>query len=97
VPTTIKLHDQLRVHLNTGVLADDHSHLTWGAGIEWQVEKSWSLIAESFGLTGHLDQPRLQAGLRFAPGNPVDIDIIYGHNVTGESAHWITTGLTVRF
>jgi hypothetical protein len=27
----------------------------------------------------------------------IDLDIVYGHNITGENASWITAGLTVRF
>ena len=50
-----------------------------------------------FGETGTLSEPRMQAGLRYTPMKSVDVDIIYGHNVTGENANWITAGLTVRF
>jgi hypothetical protein len=27
----------------------------------------------------------------------LDFDVIYGRNITGENAHWITVGLNVRF
>ena len=39
----------------------------------------------------------MQAGLRYSPTKDIDVDIVYGHNITGEQANWITAGLTVRF
>jgi hypothetical protein len=38
----------------------------------------------------------VQVGLRFTPIDTVDVDLIYGHNITGVSTHWITIGLNVR-
>ena len=77
--------------------AIDTSHLTWGASVEWDFVKSWTLIAEVFGQTGNLTEPRMQFGLRYAPTKAVDVDIVYGHNITGEQANWLTAGVTVRF
>jgi hypothetical protein len=63
-----------------------------------------TLIGEVFGQTGAGEeevrsarQPRLQAGLRFTPVDSMDIDVIYGRNITGENANWITVGLNLRF
>ncbi len=100
VPVTIKLHDDFRVNLNSGWLHDflDNSHhFTWGAGLEWDFRRQWTFIAEAYGQTGQLDDPRVQAGIRFAPTKAIDLDVIYGHNIAGENASWITAGLTVRF
>jgi hypothetical protein len=96
-PITIKVHDQVRINVNAGVLWDRDTHFFWGASFEWDFKKSWTLIAEVFGFTGEQDEPRLQAGLRFTPTKSVDVDVIYGHNIAGENANWITAGLTVRF
>jgi hypothetical protein len=96
-PITIKVHDQLRINVSGGVLLDDVAHFFWGAGFQWDFKQSWTLIAEVFGFTGDLDEPRFQAGLRFTPTKSVDVDVIYGHNLTGEEANWITAGLTVMF
>jgi hypothetical protein len=100
VPLTIKVRDDFRLNVNSGWLFNTESdthHLTWGGSLEWDFQKSWTLIAEVFGLTGNNNEPRLQAGIRYAPTKSVDVDIVYGHNITGEQANWITAGLTVRF
>jgi len=39
----------------------------------------------------------VQAGLRVTPTEKLDLDLIYGHNITGENAHWFTAGLNLRF
>ncbi len=84
---------------------------TWGAGFEWQFAEKLTLIAEAFGQLGRLPaveegdppppnslrEPRLQAGLRFTPVEAVDLDLIYGRNITGENADWLTLGVNVRF
>ena len=40
---------------------------------------------------------RAQLGLRYTPIESLDIDLIYGRNISGENANWITVGLNVRF
>ena len=100
VPYTIKVSDDFRVNINTGWsfnTQSDTSHFTWGGGLEWDFAKSWTLVAEMFGQTEIQTEPRVQTGLRYTPTKSVDIDIIYGHNIAGENASWITAGLTVRF
>jgi len=44
-----------------------------------------------------MGHPRVQVGLRFTPVEAFDIDVIYGRNITGENANWITLGTTIRF
>jgi len=87
------------------------SYAYWGAGFEWNFVKPVTLIGEVFGLYGNLPaveedeapsprairEPRAQLGLRFTPQQSFDIDLIYGHNIGGENAHWMTLGLNVRF
>lgn len=41
-------------------------------------------------------QPRTQLGLRYIPVPTIDIDLIYGQNIFGRNAHWLTLGLTIR-
>jgi hypothetical protein len=85
--------------------------LTWGAGFEWQFADKFTFIGEAFGQLGKLPavdegdppppnsirEPRLQLGLRFTPVESLDVDLIYGRNITGENANWVTLGLNVRF
>jgi hypothetical protein len=87
------------------------SYATWGAGFEWGFVDKFTLIGEVFGQAGTLPvvdpgdpppptaivEPRTQLGLRFTPQENIDIDVIWGHNVTGENAQWGTLGLNVRF
>ena len=70
-----------------------------------------TLIGEVYGQAGRLPavdagdppaphtivEPRTQIGLRFTPQDNVDIDLIWGRNITGENAHWLTIGLNQRF
>ena len=87
------------------------SYATWGAGFEWGFADKFTLIGEVFGQAGALPavepddppppnsiiQPRTQIGVRFAPNEKFDVDLIWGHNITGENAHWVTLGLNVHF
>jgi hypothetical protein len=100
VPLTLKLRDDVRLNVNAGWLRDtldETNHLTWGASVEWDFHKSWTLITEVFGLTGNQSEPRIQSGVRYSPTKSIDLDVIYGHNLIGEKANWITGGVTVRF
>jgi hypothetical protein len=90
---------------------DNLSWFTWGAGFEWNFVKPLTFIAEVYGQSGNLPpvalgqppapnsirEPRVQAGLRYTPVDNIDIDLIYGRNITGEDANWVTLGLNVRF
>jgi hypothetical protein len=42
-------------------------------------------------------RPRFQAGIRFRPVDPFSVDLIYGRNITGENANWITAAMVVRW
>jgi hypothetical protein len=86
-------------------------YATWGAGFEWNFVKPLTLIGEVYGIAGRLPaveedevpspnairEPRTQIGLRFTPHDNVDLDLIWGRNITGENAHWLTLGLNLRF
>lgn len=108
LPVSIKVNDQWQINLNVGSFYDNPNNLlwlTWGAGFEWNfVPKTFTLLGEVFGQLGHRDplnsavsDPRAQIGLRYNPRENIDIDLIYGRNVTGVDANWITLGLNVRF
>ena len=106
VPATFEIFDQFKINVNAGWLhirAEDLDRFTYGTGFEWDFVKQLTLIGEVFGLAGHdvkpssRTEPRAQLGLRFKPIENVDIDVIYGRNILGENANWITLGLTVRF
>ena len=59
--------------------------------------KEWSVISEVFALMGKgQSNPRFQSGLRYSPTKDVDWDVIYGRNLTGEGANWVTVALTIR-
>jgi hypothetical protein len=87
------------------------SYATWGAGFEWIFADKFTLIGEVFGQAGALPavnpgdpqplnsirEPRTQLGVRFNPQDNIDIDVIWGHNITGENAQWATLGLNVHF
>lgn len=87
------------------------SYVYWGAGFEWNFVKPVTLIGEVYGLYGNLPaveedvapaprsirEPRAQIGLRFTPEKNFDVDVIYGRNIAGENAHWLTLGLNLRF
>ena len=45
----------------------------------------------------HLNDPRAQFVFRLKPNENLDFDVIYGRNITGENANWITVGMNVRF
>jgi hypothetical protein len=87
------------------------NYATWGVGFEWIFVKQWTLIGEVLGQAGGLPaaapgdspapraiiEPRTQLGVRFTPQDNIDIDLIWGHNIAGENAHWGTLGVNLRF
>lgn len=100
VPLSYEPAKELRLNVNVGWIYDaslNRHYLTGGGGFAWNFTKQWSLLGEAFAVIGQ-DQanPRIQTGLRYTPIEAVDLDLIYGHNIQGERAHWITLGLNVR-
>jgi hypothetical protein len=106
VPLTYMISETFKINVNAG-WSYDHVNLlhyaTYGAGFEWIPAKSWTVIGEVFGLVRErsdprsLTDPRFQLGVRYTPIDTIDIDVIYGRNITGENANWITVGMNVRF
>jgi hypothetical protein len=107
VPLTYAVSDQLRFHINTGGVhspASARSWATWGVAFEWQFARQLTWLGEAFGMIGPrlpgapaLTEPRSQTGLRYTPIDAIDVDVIYGRNITGARTHWVTVGLTARF
>jgi len=101
VPVTIPMGEMFKINLNGGWQYDRTTAQSiglYGAGFEWIMTKDpmkVTLIGEVFGQT--VGDPGAQAGLRFTPQEKFDIDVILGHNLTGEKSTWITVGLNFRF
>lgn len=105
VPATLRLSNRMRINLNAGWMIDRplNTHFfTYGAGFDWIVHGPWILTAEVFGQSGRsevasLTRPRWQIGLRLRPVDAISMDLIYGRNLTGEDANWLTAAATIRF
>ena len=107
VPATLRLSNVLRISLNAGWQWDriaGRHYATYGAGVDWRTpDNVWTLTAEVFGQLGArqdaigVTEPRFQVGLRWRPIDDFNIDLIYGRNIYGENANWITLATVVRF
>ncbi len=40
--------------------------------------------------------PHGETGVRYRPNEIFSVDAIYGHNIMGENANWMTIGTTIR-
>ena len=105
VPATYRLSENMRINLNGGWLWDrmaDRHYLLYGASFDWKFADTLQWTIEAFGQAGASDvpsavRPRFQTGVRYRPSEIFSVDLIYGHNITGENGHWITIGTTIRF
>jgi hypothetical protein len=105
VPLTYRLSEVMRINVNAGWLWDrtvDRHYLTYGVGFDWKFTETLQWTIEAFGQAGASDtpsvvRPRFQTGVRYRPNEIFSVDVIYGHNITGENANWITVGTTIRF
>ena len=102
----MRLSQDMRINLNVGWLLDrieNQQYLTYGLGFDWRTSDNVHILtAEVFGQIGAAEmpgvvQPRFQAGYRYRPIDPFSVDIIYGRNLGGENAHWITIATIYRF
>jgi hypothetical protein len=104
IPVTYDFSKQLRFNVNFGFQFNTGDprglFATGGVGASWNFVPQfpqWSVIAEVFGLLGPgQSNPRYQSGIRYSPTKDIDWDVIYGRNLTGEGANWITLALTIR-
>jgi hypothetical protein len=106
VPATLRVSNVVRINLNAGWQLDrttDHHYFTYGAGFDWRTpDNVWTLTGEVFGQIGSAEdrgivEPRFQLGLRYRPVDQFNIDLIYGRNLAGERANWITLATVFRF
>jgi len=105
VPVTYRLSETMRINLNGGWLWDrtvDRHYLIYGLGFDWKFTDVLQWTIETFGQAGASDipsvvRPRFQTGVRYRPNEIFSVDLIYGRNIAGENANWITIGTTIRF
>jgi hypothetical protein len=105
VPATFRLSETMRININGGWLWDrtvDRHYLTYGLGFDWKFTDVLQWTIEAFGQAGASDtpsvvRPRFQTGVRYRPNEIFSVDVIYGRNIAGENANWITVGTTIRF
>jgi hypothetical protein len=105
VPATYRLSENMRININGGWLWDrtvDRHYLTYGLGFDWKFTDVLQWTIEAFGQAGSSDfpsvtRPRFQTGVRYRPNEIFSVDIIYGRNISGENANWLTIGTTIRF
>jgi hypothetical protein len=107
VPATLRVSNTVRINLNAGWQRDriaSHDYFTYGAGFDWRTpDNVWTLTGEVFGMVGAADdtrgpvEPKFQLGIRWRPVDIFNIDVIYGRNLAGERADWITLATIVRF
>jgi hypothetical protein len=97
MPVSFQVSEPLRINLNVGALhniIDDRTLFTWGAGAFLSITQQVALVAETFGFD---DETGAQLGVRYTPHEKIDFDLIYGRNLTGERADWVTFGVNLRF
>src|SRR5882757_776985 len=105
VPATYRLSETTRINVNAGWLWDrtvDRHYLTYGVGFDWKFTDVLEWTIEAYGQAGAADTPsvvwpRFQTGVRYRPNEIFSVDVIYGHNISGENSNWITIGTTIRF
>ena len=105
IPATYRLSETMRINVNGGWLWDrttDKHFALYGASFDWKFTDTLQWTIEAFGQAGASDtpstvRPRFQTGVRYRPNEIFSVDLIYGHNITGEGASWITIGTTIRF
>ncbi len=98
VPVTVPVAERFNIHLNGGVERDrdaGETGMVWGLAGQYAFDRL-ELIAEMFG--GESGRPGFQAGIRpFLSGGDVALELVYGNNLDGERAHWLTIGLSLEF
>jgi hypothetical protein len=106
IPATLRVSNVVRINLNAGWQLDrttDRNYFIYGAGFDWRTpDNVWTLTGEMFGQIGRAEEhgavePRFQLGLRYRPVDQFNVDLIYGRNLTGERANWITLATIFRF
>lgn len=109
LPATLRMSENSRVNLNAGYLRDragGRDMFAYGVGVDLRTpDNVWTVTGEVFGVAGPARdeddrgvlRPRWQLGLRWRPVDRFNVDLIWGRNLYGESANWITLATVVRF
>lgn len=105
IPATYRLSETMRINVNGGWLWDrttGRHFALYGVGFDWKFTDTLQWTIEAFGQAGSADspgtvRPRFQTGMRYRPSEIFSLDVIFGHNITGEGASWLTIGTTIRF
>ena len=102
VPVTYRISDSLLFNLNIGRHQhrnEAESYTIWGTSLEFNLKpmglEKFTLVGEIFG--AGRGETASQFGIRFSPDAKIDIDVLFGHNLNGENANWLTLGLATRF
>lgn len=99
VPVTIPIDQRLRINLNAGWsysrAADRRKAAFYGVQSEISLTRDLTLMAETFRRDG--GRSGGQVGLRWNPGGGrLDLDLVAGRRVDGESPRAVSLGLTMR-
>lgn len=97
VPVTVPVGERALVNLNAGIERDQATSQTeavWGVGGQLLFDRG-ELIAEAFGREG--GTPGFQAGVRPYAFGGAALELAYGRNLDGNSANWLTIGLSFEF
>jgi hypothetical protein len=98
VPSTWAINQTFTLNADLGwqyASITGQNFLTWGIGSELHINDLLSFVGEVF--NEGPEKPGLQLGPHFALTKDLALDAIYGHNITGISANWVTVGATVTF
>jgi len=74
----------------------DRHYLTYGLGFDWEIHRCLAMEPiEAFGQSRRIRYPKRSPAAisdrRSLPPNEIfSVDVIYGRNIMGENANWIT-------
>ena len=98
VPSSLSFGDVLDINADLGWEYDSNAgtnFVTWGVGTELHADEHWSLVSEVFGKNNEL--PGEQIGPRYSFSDDLQFDAVYGRNISGVPANWMTFGVTATF
>lgn len=99
VPVSIALdadhHAVLHANIGWSKSNGRSGAVTGGAGLEFAVSDSWTLLGELYG--DHHGTALGQFGLRSALSENASLDMLIGHQDDMDSSPWLTLGLNITF
>lgn len=95
-------HIRIAARAANGAYAVDAADISDLGSCDRKFTETLQWTIEADGQAGQSDtpsvvRPRFQTGVRYRPKEIFSIDLIYGHNITGENANWITLGTAIRW